>query len=159
MARRLLPFLAAALFAALVVDLFLAWSVLGTRQVPPAFGQTASGPGTMLLGTEKAPDQASLCFVLSADPPHLLVYRVDNGGQLYLTASRDIHCDLQLEDRHIPFGGGSATSTRPPVRDVCNAVKPKGTKGEEKKDEKNAQKKAGTKAEEEGNEEGGAEDK
>jgi hypothetical protein len=128
-------FLGLCLFAALALNGLLALSLAASvRSAPSAFGQTSSAGGTMVLGTEKAPDQAPVCFVLSADPPHLLVYRVDNAGQLYLTASRDIHCDLQLKDRHLPFSGGPASPTRPPVPAVCKAVGDSGKEDARKAD-------------------------
>ncbi len=152
MVRKIIPAPAVALFAGLVLGALLTFVLSGGRPVPVALGQTANGPGGMLLGTEKSPDGSALCFVLEAEPPHLLVYRVDNGGQLYLTASRDIHCDLKLIDRHIPMSNGAATSTRPSVRDVGIAVgeRPGSKKAEDGK------KKGVTPPEEKG-EEGGEE--
>ena len=141
MLRRSLPFIGVALVASLVLNFVLLAVLPGVRQAPSAFGQTSSEGGGFLLGTEKGADQAPICFVLRSDPPHLMVYRVDATGQLYLTASRKLQQDLRLEDHHFPTGKHWA-NTLPPVK-----VIEKGLPKEEEKGEKKAEKAAPAKTE------------
>src|SRR5262249_25266537 len=114
--------LAFALLLALGANAFLAVLLAGARPLPTAAGQTASEGKPFVMGTEKTADGLPVCFVLSGDPPHLLVYRVDNAGLLTLSSSRDIHCDLKLPDQHSARGVGPGTRTAPPVAAVCAAV-------------------------------------
>jgi hypothetical protein len=114
----------AGLLASLILNFVLIAFLLGRMGVPPAAGQTASTGEDFVMGTEHTSDQVPTCFVLYTRKPHLLVYRTDPAGQLYLTSSRDIECDLLLPDNHFPRGVISQSKTLPPKKEICKAVRP-----------------------------------
>lgn len=110
------------LLASLVLNLILFAFLLGRMEIPPAAGQTSSSGEDFVMGTEHTSDQMPTCFVLYTRKPHLLVYKTDLAGQLQLTSSRDLECDLLLPDNHFPRGVISQAKTLPPTKDICKAV-------------------------------------
>jgi len=112
------------LLTSLILNFGLIAFLLGRMGVPPAAGQTASTGEDFVMGTEHTSDQMPTCFVLYTRKPHLLVYKTDLAGQLQLTSSRDIECDLLLPDNHFPRGVIGPAKTLPPMKQICKEVRP-----------------------------------
>ena len=123
-----------ALHASLILNLVLVAFLLGRMGVPSAAGQTSSSGDGFVMATEHTSDQMPTCFVLSTSKPHLLVYKTDLAGQLQLTSSRDLECDLKVVDSHFPRGVMGSLKTLPPVKDICRGVTPAGGKKEKVKE-------------------------
>jgi hypothetical protein len=118
MEKRWIPGFAAGLTASLLVNVVLVLFLLTGRAAAPAFGDSGSEGGFIVSSSSDA------CFILRTQKPHLLVYKTDPAGQLQLTSSRKIECDLLLPDNFMPKGQiKGALRTLPPIREVCGAVK------------------------------------
>ncbi len=151
----------AGLAVSLGVNLLLAALIATSRSAPQAHGQAASPSEGFIVATEQGNSDSAFCFVLStsADKPRLLVYKSDAMGLLRLMSARMIECDLKLKDFHLPAVKGEKQSTTlPPLKDVCGAVRKaeekeqqeKGKEGKEKEKEKEKENKEKKSAKEEG---------
>jgi len=117
-----------------LTNLALVAAVLWGRPAPFALAQTSGAGGGFVLGTEHASD-GPVCFVLRGEKPHLLLYKSDSQGQLQLTSSRSIDCDLLLTDNFFARGAvKGALRTQPPVKEICAAVKELREKEQKEKD-------------------------
>lgn len=155
MNERWLPILAVGLFASLIFNSVLLTVFFIGEGAPKALGQATSAGEGFLMATEQVSDQTPVCFVLNTHKPQLLVYKTDTAGQLQLTSVRDIECDFLLRDNYFPRGTVvPAQRTRPPVNDVCRAVKQAGEKEKEKEKGKKEEAKVTPPQEKEEEEEG-----
>jgi len=109
-------FLAAGLLISLALNAAVLVFFLGGRRAPQAFGQAVDSGGGYIMATEQNTDQTPVCFILRTDePPHLVVYRLDQQGMLMLASSRDIQHDLRVPDNFFGRGKLQDMRTRPPV--------------------------------------------